>query len=145
MKRHSDLDSTDFEILKHLQEDGRLSMTALGKQVSLSTPAVTERVRKLEDAGIIEGYRAVVNQEKMGRTIQAYILMTTHRCKAFRDFAGRNPLVTECHRLTGQYSYLVKVVTDSSMSLEAFIDEVMEFGEPYTMMNLSSPVPHQAF
>ncbi len=116
-------------------------MTELGKRVSLSTPAVTERVRKMEDEGIIKGYKAEIDPAKINKPVQAFILIKTHRCKAFREFCKENQLVIECHRLTGEYSYLVKIVTETYELLEEFIDSSMEYGDPYTMMNLSSPVP----
>ncbi|WP_203289768.1 Lrp/AsnC family transcriptional regulator [Metabacillus sp. cB07] len=135
------MDPINRQILTILQEDGRVSMTVLGKKVSLSVPAVTERVRKMEDQGIIKGYKAEIDNVKIDKPVQAFILMKTHRCSAFREFCKQNPLVIECHRLTGEYSYLVKIVTGSNELLEGFIDSSMEYGEPLTMMNLSSPVP----
>ncbi|CAG9621279.1 Lrp/AsnC family transcriptional regulator [Sutcliffiella rhizosphaerae] len=135
------MDSINRKILDILQVDGRISMTELGKKISLSVPAVTERVRKLEDQGVIEGYKAQINPNKINKPVKAFVLIKTYRCKAFREFCKENPLVLECHRLTGEYSYLVKVVTESNELLEEFIDASMEYGEPYTMMNLSSPVP----
>ncbi|MDR0136706.1 Lrp/AsnC family transcriptional regulator [Metabacillus idriensis] len=137
------MDQISRQILNILQADGRVSMTELGKKVSLSVPAVTERVRKMEDRGIIKGYKAEIDNVKIDKPVQAFILMKTHRCKAFREFCKENPLVIECHRLTGEYSYLVKIVTESYELLEGFIDSSMEYGEPLTMMSLSSPVPNK--
>ncbi|MDX8342581.1 Lrp/AsnC family transcriptional regulator [Rossellomorea sp. YZS02] len=134
------MDTINRHILDVLQVNGRISMTELGKEISLSVPAVTERVRKLEEQGVIEGYKAIINPEKVNKPVKAFVLMKTHRCKAFRAFCKEHPHVVECHRLTGEYSYLVKVVTGNNQLLEAFIDASMEYGEPYTMMNLSSPV-----
>ncbi|MCA1065741.1 Lrp/AsnC family transcriptional regulator [Rossellomorea sp. AcN35-11] len=134
------MDTINRQILDLLQVNARISMTELGKQISLSVPAVTERVRKLEEQGVIEGYRAIINPEKVHKPVKAFILIKTHRCKAFREFCKENPHVVECHRLTGEYSYIVKVVTENNVLLEEFIDSSMEYGEPYTMMNLSSPV-----
>ncbi|WP_226670365.1 Lrp/AsnC family transcriptional regulator [Metabacillus litoralis] len=137
------MDNVNRKILTILQENGRISMTELGKIVALSTPAVTERVRRLEEQGVIEGYKAQINPEKIDKSVKAFVLVETHRCKAFREFCKENPVVIECHRLTGQYSYLVKIVTNNNENLERFIDETMEFGQPYTMINLSSPVLHK--
>ncbi|MGG3914400.1 Lrp/AsnC family transcriptional regulator [Rossellomorea vietnamensis] len=134
------MDNINRHILDVLQVNGRISMTELGKKISLSVPAVTERVRKLEEQGVIEGYKAIINPEKVNKPVKAFVLMKTHRCKAFRAFCQEHPHVVECHRLTGEYSYLVKVVTEDNSLLEAFIDASMEYGEPYTMMNLSSSV-----
>ncbi|GAF63376.1 puative transcriptional regulator [Bacillus sp. TS-2] len=137
------MDELNRRILNILQRDGRISMTDLGKKVSLSVPAVTERVKKLEEQEVITSYRAIIDPVKINKLVQAYILVKTHRCKAFREFCQEHPTVVECHRLTGEYSYLVKVVTESNDLLESFIDLTMEYGEPYTMMKLSSPISHK--
>ncbi len=134
------MNSVDIKILQCLQEDGRISMTDLGKIVGLSIPAVKERVRKLEDNGTILAYRAVVSLEKMNKNVSAFILFDSNRCEAFRRFCNDHPMVVECHRLAGQYSYLVKVVAESVQHLETFIDSSMEYGQPSTLINLSSPV-----
>lgn len=137
------MDNLNRQILDILQVEGRISMTELGKKISLSVPAVTERVRKLEDQGVIEGYKAQINPNKIHKSVKAFVLIKTHRCKAFREFCKESSLVIECHRLTGEYSYLVKVVTETNELLEEFIDSTMEYGEPYTMINLSSPVSNK--
>ncbi|WP_421383390.1 Lrp/AsnC family transcriptional regulator [Bacillus salacetis] len=137
------MDPINRQILNVLQVEGRISMTELGKKISLSVPAVTERVRKLEEQGVITGYRAVIDNSKIEKPVQAFIFIKTHRCQAFREFCKENPMVIECHRLTGEYSYLVKIVTETYKLLEEFIDLSMEYGEPYTMMNLSSPVTNK--
>ncbi|MBY6037005.1 Lrp/AsnC family transcriptional regulator [Fictibacillus nanhaiensis] len=134
------MDTLNRKILDILQVNGRISMTDLGKEISLSVPAVTDRVRKLEDQGVIEGYKAIINPDKINKPVKAFVLIKTHRCKAFREFCKENSHVVECHRLTGEYSYIVKVVTQDYVLLEEFIDSSMEYGEPHTMMNLSSIV-----
>ncbi|MFC7372462.1 Lrp/AsnC family transcriptional regulator [Fictibacillus iocasae] len=138
------MDEIDYEILQHLQDDARISMTALGKKIGLSTPAVNERVKKLEDKGIIESYRAVVNPEKIQKPIMAFILYDDTKCSSFVEFCKNHPDVIECHRLAGQYNYLIKVVTDTVHSLETFIDSTMPLGKPSTLIRLSSPVVHKA-
>jgi Lrp/AsnC family transcriptional regulator, leucine-responsive regulatory protein len=134
------MDEIDKEILLHLQQDARISITALGKKVGLSNPAVHERVKKLEDKQIIEGYKAIINPEKMDKPIMAFILYDNTKCKPFVEFCKEHPDVIECHRLAGQYNYLIKVVSHSVQSLECFIDNSMKFGQPSTLMRLSSPV-----
>ncbi len=134
------MDEIDRHILELMQQQARISMTELGRQIGLSTPAATERVRRLEERGVIIGYRAVINPEKMDKHVTAFILYDTHRCEAFREFCRQQSSVIECHRLAGQYSYLVKVVTENVRTLESFIDESMEYGRPSSLINLSSPV-----
>ncbi|WLD94381.1 Lrp/AsnC family transcriptional regulator [Alkalihalobacillus sp. AL-G] len=139
------MDEIDKSILLHLQENARVSMTELGKKVGLSTPATNERVKKLEDKGVIKGYRAIINPEKMNKHVTAFILFDTRRCEAFREFCRIHPHVIECHRLAGQFSYLVKIITESVKNLEEFIDEAMEYGQPSTLINLSSTVEYKPF
>ncbi|MDM5336583.1 Lrp/AsnC family transcriptional regulator [Fictibacillus enclensis] len=134
------MDEIDKEILVCLQENGRLSITELGKKVRLSNPAINERVKKLEERDIILGYRAVINPAAVNKVITAYILYNTTRCKPFVSFCKEHPDVIECNRLAGQYDYLIKVVTESVKTLEDFIDRSMEYGKPSSLINLSSPV-----
>ncbi|MEA3318695.1 MAG: Lrp/AsnC family transcriptional regulator [Bacillota bacterium] len=134
------MDEIDQGILRHLQENARMSMTELGKRVGLSTPATNERVKKLEDKEVIKGYRAIVDPEKLDKNVTAFILFDTKQGKKFRDFCREHPVVVECHRLAGQYSYLVKVVAQSVKVLEEFIDATLPFGEPSTLIKLSSVV-----
>ncbi|MGP4079454.1 Lrp/AsnC family transcriptional regulator [Pseudalkalibacillus sp. R45] len=139
------MDDIDRNILFFLQENGRISMTELGKKVGLSTPATNERVKKLEEKGIITGYRAVIDPEKLEKPVTAFILFDTKKGKQFRGFCEKHPIVCECHRLAGQYSYLVKVVTESVANLEEFIDAALVYGEPSTLLKLTTVVEHKAF
>lgn len=135
------MDDIDRHIVSLMQENARISVTELGKRIGLSTPAANERLKRLEERGVITGYRAVINPEKLGKHVTAFILYDTTRCEAFREFCQKQPSVMECHRLAGQYSYLVKVVTENVRTLETFIDESMAYGQPSSLINLSSPVP----
>jgi Lrp/AsnC family transcriptional regulator, leucine-responsive regulatory protein len=139
------MDEIDQNILFQLQENGRISMTELGKRVGLSTPATNERVKKLEDKEVIKGYKAIIDPEKLNKNVTAFILFDTKQGKKFRDFCKEHPIVVECHRLAGQFSYLVKVVTESVKILEEFIDATLPFGEPSTLIKLSSVVEDKPF
>lgn len=134
------MDEIDQSILTQLQNNARISMTELGKKIGLSTPATNERVKKLEDKEVITGYRAIIDPEKLNKNVTAFILFDTKQGKKFRDFCREHPVVIECHRLAGQYSYLVKVVTESVKILEEFIDAALPYGEPSTLIKLSSVV-----
>ncbi|MFA9560331.1 Lrp/AsnC family transcriptional regulator [Evansella sp. AB-rgal1] len=139
------MDEIDYSIISQLQENARISMTELGKKIGLSTPATNERVKKLEDKEVIRGYRAIINPEKLNKNVTAFILFDTKQGKKFRDFCKDHPIVVECHRLAGQYSYLVKVVTESVKILEEFIDATLAYGEPSTLIKLSSVVEYKPF
>jgi Lrp/AsnC family transcriptional regulator, leucine-responsive regulatory protein len=134
------MDHLDKEILIILQDQARISMTELGKEVGLSQPAVTERVRRLEEKGIIIQYRAVVSPDKANKHVSAYLLFHTKRCEKFIEFCEKYPDVLELHRISGQYNYLLKVVTDSMQSLEAFINASGEHGDSTTLIVMSSPI-----
>lgn len=139
------MDEIDQHILLQLQENARISMTELGKKIGLSTPATNERVKKLEDKEVIKGYRAIIDPEKLHKNVTAFILFDTRQGKKFKDFCREQPVVVECHRLAGQYSYLVKVVTESVNVLEQFIDATLPYGEPTTLIQLSSVVEYKPF
>jgi Lrp/AsnC family transcriptional regulator, leucine-responsive regulatory protein len=134
------MDKLDKEILLVLQEKGRISMTELGKEVALSQPAVTERVRRMEEKGIIDHYRAIVRAEKINKPITAFLLFHTKSCETFVDFCNNSDEVVELHRISGQYNFLVKVVTQTLQSLEEGINEMGTFGDSTTLIVLSSPI-----
>jgi Lrp/AsnC family leucine-responsive transcriptional regulator len=136
------LDTKGWELLKELQIDARLSYAELGRRVGLSTPAVAERVRNLEAAGIISGYRAELDLKKLGLPILAMI-----RISAVGDVLPRitavvraMPEVLECHRGTGADSFTMKVAVSSVSHLETLIDRLTPFGPTSTSIVLSSPV-----
>jgi len=140
------LDSTGWQILQALQQDARLSYTELGQRVGLTAPAVAERVRKMEDAGIISGYHAEINRAKIGFPITAIIRMSTlagERCSRFAAFTQDIPEVLVCYRVTGSDSLILKVMAASVEHLEALIDRLSAHGQLTTSMVLSTPVPRR--
>ncbi|MGG4142256.1 Lrp/AsnC family transcriptional regulator [Paenibacillus algorifonticola] len=136
------MDHTDKQILFYLQNQARISMTELGKSVGLSQPAVTERVKRMEEKGIIEEYRTVISPEKMGKHTAAYMLFRTKDCLAFLDFIHASPHVAECHRISGEHSYLIKVVTESTRTLEEFGNQCDKYGTYTILIVMSSPIDH---
>jgi len=139
------VDQVDKHILLQLQEHGRISMTELGKAVGLSQPAVTERVRRLEEKGVIKEYRAVLSREKIGKQAAAYMLVRTKECTAFLEFCRNSPEVIECHRISGEHNYLLKVVTDSMQELERFGNSCDLYGNYTILIVLSSPIDYKSF
>ncbi|SFE41764.1 DNA-binding transcriptional regulator, Lrp family [Paenibacillus algorifonticola] len=137
------MDHVDKQILFHLQNQARISMTELGKSVGLSQPAVTERVRRLEEKGIIEEYRTIISPEEIGKQSVAYMLFQTRDCHAFLDFVHSSPDVMECHRISGQHNYLLKVMTDSTRSLEEFGNQCDKYGTYTILIVMSSPIDHR--
>ncbi|MGX7419583.1 Lrp/AsnC family transcriptional regulator [Carnobacterium gallinarum] len=132
------LDQTDKKILTILEKNARISMKELANKVTLTPPAVKERVLKLEEAGVIQGYQTLLSLEALNRPVTAFILFETHNCQALYDLAIQHPDVVECHRLAGQFSYLIKISTQSMITLEEFIDQAIQYGKSSTHMIFSS-------
>lgn len=140
------LDEVGWRILHELQENARLSFTELGRRLKLSTPAVAERVHRLEEAGIISGYHAAVDTSKIGLPITAFVrLSVISRAVNIKvmALASEMPEVLECHRLTGSDCFIMKVVVPSVAHLETLLDELAAHGTPTTTIVLSSPVTRQ--
>jgi len=140
------LDNIGWRILRELQENARLSFTELGRRLKLSTPAVAERVRRMEEAGIITGYRAEVDTTKLGLPITAFVrLNVISRAVNVKviALAEDSPEVLECHRLTGSDCFIMKIVVPSVAYLESFLDRLAAHGTPTTTIVLSSPVTRQ--
>lgn len=141
------LDNVSWQILAALQENARLSFAELGRRVGLSLPAVAERVRRMEEAGIITGYRAEVAVDKIGLTVMAFIRVSTsgQQYPAVISLARELPEVMECHHLTGTDSFIMKVAATSILHLEALITRLSTYGQTTTSIVLSSPVTKQVF
>ncbi len=136
------IDEIDRKVLKELQEDARLSYAELGRRVGLTTPAVIERVRKLEDAGVITGYRAEIDTAKVGLPITAFVRMsiTGVDYSHIIEVAEQSNEVLECHRGTGGDSFIMKVAVSSVEHLQQIIDKLTPYGITTTAIVLSSPV-----
>lgn len=139
----ANLDTLDERILSELQNNGRLTMKALAERVGLSSPAMIERVRRLEERGILSGYRAIVDPHAIGRSLTALISVELDRrhYDAFLNRLKSEPAVEECHRITGSYAFLVKAHVASTEDLEALIDELQDVGAKCsTNIVLSTPI-----
>jgi Lrp/AsnC family leucine-responsive transcriptional regulator len=135
------LDETGWQILHELQQNARLSFSELGQRVGLSSPAVAERMRRMEDAGIITGYRAEINAAKIGFPVSAIIRMSSHGdCKQLNGIVGAFPEVLESYRVTGSDSVIMRVIATSVEHLEELIDRLSVHGVPTTSIVLSAPV-----
>jgi Lrp/AsnC family leucine-responsive transcriptional regulator len=136
------IDEIDRNILKELQREARVSYAELGRRVGLTTPAVIERVRKLEDAGVIVGYRAEIDTAKVGLGITAFVRMsiTGVDYSHIIEVAEQSNEVLECHRGTGGDSFIMKVAVSSVEHLQEVIDRLVPYGITTTTIVLSSPV-----
>jgi len=125
-----DLDKLNARILQELKKDGRMSNTELASKVGLSPSACLRRVQELENIGIIQGYRAVVDQGKLGIGCVAYIAVglndhSKNSQQAFEQAITLSPEVTECHNITGSYEYLLRIETQDLISYKAFHTDVL--------------------
>lgn len=139
------LDRLDRMILTHLEREGRIGFSELGRRVGLSSPAVADRVRRLEDAGVITGYHAHVDPAKLGRSILAIVNLTIpgEECPNIGKHVESLRAVLECHRVTGDHSAVMKVAVSSIAELESLVDRLVKIGKPSTSLVLSSPIPYR--
>ncbi|MBD8892217.1 Lrp/AsnC family transcriptional regulator [Roseibium litorale] len=140
---HPGLDPTDIAMIEALQEDGRISVSELGRRVGLSQPATSERLKRLEERGVIKGYRAVVDPVAVGLGMMAVIrLKTTHEhIKAcLKQFSGM-PQIIEVLRLTGEDCFHLKVIVPSPADLESLVDAIARYGSVTTAIVLRSEPP----
>jgi Lrp/AsnC family leucine-responsive transcriptional regulator len=136
------IDEIDWKILTELQNNARTSFAELGRRVGLTTPAVIERVRKLEDAKIIIGYRAEIDTNKVGLPITAFIRMGIEKIDYSHiiEVVKESNEVLECHRGTGGDSFIMKVAVADVGHLQTLIDKLTPYGITTTSIVLSSPV-----
>ncbi|OZB98486.1 Lrp/AsnC family transcriptional regulator [Paenibacillus sp. XY044] len=139
------MDQIDLSILDILQKDARISISELGRMINMSGPAVTERIRKLEDKGVIQSYRAVLSPEKIGKPITAFILVQANQCNALTEFCAQSPDVLELHQISGQYNFILKVVAASMQSLEEFRMACSKYGFTQTITVLSTTFDSKGF
>jgi Lrp/AsnC family leucine-responsive transcriptional regulator len=121
------IDQTDLKILSILQNHGRSRLADIAEEVDLSAPAVMERVKKLESGGIIKGYQALLDAKKVGKDITAFIGVSINHQRDIDNFAAqmlRYPDVLECHHVTGDESFILKVKSANTGSLEKLLGEI---------------------
>jgi Lrp/AsnC family leucine-responsive transcriptional regulator len=145
MTDHS-LDATDWRILEALQNDGRASYAELARAVAMSPSAVTERVRRLEEAGVISGYSAVIDHDRIGLPILAFVrLRYPHgNYKPFHDLLATTPEVLEAHHVTGDDCFVMKVTARSMRHLEQIAGRIAGLGSVTTSVVYSSPLSRRA-
>lgn len=140
------MDSTDIRILKILQQEARISMKELGLRVNLTSPAVSERIKRLEESGVIEGYAAIVNPKKLKLHVEAivHVSMKVSSHERFKKLALEEREIIECHHVTGEDCMTVKVVCEDTHRLEEILDKIQAIGDTKTAIILSSPLKRKA-
>lgn len=142
-----ELDSLNWKILVELQKNARISYTDLGKTIGLTAPAIAERIEKLEEAGIIKGYRADIDIEKLGFPIRVIMCFTIDRGKekAFTELLRSMPEVYECSRITGSYCMVIKLAVRHSSEIDDIIVRFKSYGTSTTEIVLSTPIENKIF
>ncbi len=128
--RGQTLDEIDLKLLTLLQDDGRMSQHDLAEAVGLSSPATGERLRKLEERGIIRGFTAVLDPKQLGADVTAFIAVGIDGSRFYLDFvehAQAHPEIQECHAVTGQGSHLIKIRTRDTSTLERLLAEIQSW------------------
>ncbi|MCK9243708.1 MAG: Lrp/AsnC family transcriptional regulator [Candidatus Marinimicrobia bacterium] len=124
------IDSIDVKILDILQKEGRIQRNKIADMVGLTIPAVSERMRKLEKKGIIEGYHAKINSATIGKDVTAFVFVMTSPSNNYDEFVRRcreESDIIECHSITGEGSHLLKVQTDNTVALEKLLSKIQSW------------------
>ncbi len=137
------LDALNVRILGELQREPRLSMTELGRRVGLSSPSVTERVRRMEETGVIRGYHLDIDPAALGLPVSAYIRIRPNpgQLPKIAELTRQIPQVVECHRVTGEDCFILKVHIPAINQLDRLLDIFLAHGSTTTTIIQSSPVP----
>ncbi len=141
------MDQLNWRILEELQQNARKPLTEISKKVGLSSPSVAERIQKMEEAGIIDGYTAKVNMEELGYLLGVYISIKIRfgQVQSFEDYVKTVPEICECHKLTGHDCMLMKGYVKSPKHLEDLNERLTIYGELTTSLVLSSIVKDKVY
>src|SRR3954468_9555248 len=137
------LDETNRRLLARLHADPRITMSALAREVGMSPPAVSERVQRMRDSGVITGFRMEVDPEALGLPVSAFarVRPTAGQLPKVAALAAELPQVSECHRITGEDCFIIRVHAASLADLEQVLDRFLLHGQTITSIVVSSPVP----
>jgi Lrp/AsnC family transcriptional regulator, leucine-responsive regulatory protein len=137
------IDQIDQKIVGELLEDGRLPIAELGRRVNLSSPAVAERLKRLERTGVVTGYRAQVDPRALGYELLAIVRIkpAPRQLPKIPELAAEIPQVVECHRITGEDCFYLKVYLRSIDELSGLLDQFLVYGETTTSIVNSTPIP----
>jgi Lrp/AsnC family transcriptional regulator, leucine-responsive regulatory protein len=143
MAPNGEIDAINRRLLEELLRDPRITMAELGRRIGMSSPAVTERVRRLEEAGVIRGYRLDLNPAMLGLPIALYIRIRPNpgQLPRIAELAQQLPEVVECYRVTGEDCFILKAHIPAIDQLDRLLDSFLLYGSTTTSIIQSSPVP----
>lgn len=141
------IDKVNWQILEELQKNARTPLTEISKRVGISAPAVSERIQKMEDAGIISGYKAELDMDKLGYSLGVYISIKIRfgLVKKFQDLIPSIPEIFECHKLTGHDCMMMKAFVKDPKHLERLNDQLSQYGELTTSLILTTIVENRIY
>jgi Lrp/AsnC family leucine-responsive transcriptional regulator len=139
------MDETDAKLLELLQEDARITISDLSKRLSLSRPSIQDRMQKLKEKKVIEEYTARVSLSAVGLDMILFIQLGSLKKSAavIEDMLSNDPHILECHRVTGQFDYLIKAAVSGMDGMRRLIDRLMPLGEVNTSISILSLVPYR--
>jgi len=137
------LDAVNVQLLSELHADPRMTMSALARRVGMSAPAVTERVQRLQRAGVITGYRMEVDPAALGMPVAAFVRIrpAPGQLPKIAELAAQLPQITECYRVTGEDCFIVKMHAPTVEQIETTLDRFLLYGQTTTSIVVSTPVP----
>jgi Lrp/AsnC family leucine-responsive transcriptional regulator len=137
------LDARNVKLLRLLRDDPRRSLSEMARRIGMSAPAVRERIQRLEEAGIIRGYRVELDARALGYPISAFVRVRPMPGKLAKigELAERLPQVVECHRITGEDCFIMRVYLERLEDLDPLLDRFLAYGQTTTSLVQSSPVP----
>lgn len=141
------MDSIDKKIIGILCNDGRITMKELAATLQLSAPAAAERVKRLEQSGIITGYKAVIDREKLGQHVSVFINLDipASRYNQFKEFADEAAEITEFYYVTGQHSLIVKAYVEGTEHLAKLLEKIQQFGPTETFVVMHTNIKEECY
>lgn len=141
------MNTLDQKLLNYIQDDGRLSIKKLSTLLFITAPAVSQRLKKLEEHGYIQSYKAILDLNKLSLTVKAFIQveLTPEEKPEFYKYIGQVPNVLECNCVSGPYSVLLKTVFPSTKELDEFVNSLQKFGGTNTQIVLSTPIESRGY
>ncbi len=137
------LDAVNRRLLRELAADPRITMSALARRIGMSAPAVAERVQRMERAGVITGYRVDINPAALGLPVTVFVRIrpTAGQLPRIAELARQTPEVSECHRISGEDCFLIKLHAAAIEDIEEALDRFLTYGQTITSVVVSTPVP----
>ena len=141
---NSKLDNYDQKIVALLQQDAKISHAEIGRQIHLSQPSVSERIKRLESNGVIRGYHADINPDAFGYQMTAMIRLSTQQGRPYADFVATQPEIIDCYTVTGEDGAVMRVLATDVAHLQRLIDQLNRYGSTSTAIVLTTHVAGKA-